>query len=106
MIRMAGDPAVDQVQEQLLVHTNQLLGRTHHALAEAFLQLGDAHRAVYHARLALAVVTASYGEGALPVAHQCLLLQSALAADAAHDEAADVAKRAQHIFYIHFGRHS
>lgn len=87
----------------MLIDTNQVLGRTHDALARAHMEQGDAHRAVHHARSAVATVTSAYGQCSLPLAHQLLPLERALAATGDSEEAVGVAGKAQHILNLHFG---
>lgn len=92
-----------QIQESVLVHTNQVMGRTHDALARAYLQQGDARAALPHARAAVAAVTAAYGHCTLPIAHQSLPLQSALTAVGGFQEMADVVETSQKILRLHIG---
>ena len=51
-----------QVQTVELLNTNQVLGRTHAALAHAMLDGGRAHDAAAHSREAVACVRSAYGE--------------------------------------------
>ena len=50
-----------QVQTAELVTTNQVLGRTHTALAHAMLDQGRAHDAAAHSREAVMCVRSAYG---------------------------------------------
>ncbi|EIE25620.1 hypothetical protein COCSUDRAFT_83627 [Coccomyxa subellipsoidea C-169] len=59
-----------EVQEVLLVTSNQVLGRTHDALARAYGPRGDTENAMLHAQKALDIVRSNYGDGHLVVAHQ------------------------------------
>lgn len=61
---------LSQVQEGLLVTCNQVLGRTHDALARAYAPRGDMENAMLHAQKALDIVRSNYGDGHLVVAHQ------------------------------------
>lgn len=65
-----------QVQESVLVPGNQVLGRTHDALARAHAQHGDKQHARLHAQRALEIVTENFGGGHPVVAHQSERLQS------------------------------
>ena len=51
-----------QVQTAELLHTNQVLGRTHTALAHAMLDQGRAHDAAAHSREAVICVRSAYGK--------------------------------------------
>lgn len=59
-----------QVQQEELAVSNQVLGRTHDALADVLAGQGDMHAAVGHARTAVEVVLAAFGEGSFAVAYQ------------------------------------
>jgi hypothetical protein len=51
-----------QVHAQVLVSTNQVLGRTHATLAEALVEQKDIERAATHATAAVLCVRSAYGE--------------------------------------------
>lgn len=67
-------------QEQELVPTSQMLGRTADALARAHLAAGSLRAAEPHAERALSIVAHAYGEGAIATAHQRQQLGSIRAA--------------------------
>lgn len=67
-----------QVQEDLLTPTNQVLGRTHDALARAHAQHGNADHARVHAHRALAIVSANYGDCHHVTQHQRGRLEAVL----------------------------
>jgi hypothetical protein len=67
-----------QVQSSLLANSNQMLGRTHDALAHVYTTLGDAASAVKHAKAACETVYRSFGPASVQASHQMLLLAQAL----------------------------
>ncbi|BDA41604.1 probable SET and MYND domain-containing protein 4 [Coccomyxa sp. Obi] len=67
-----------KVQEDLLAPNNQVLGRTHDALARAHAQHGDADRARMHAQRGLAIVSANYGDRHHVTQHQRSRLEATL----------------------------
>lgn len=66
------------MQEDLLVPNNQVLGRTHDALARAHAQHGNAVRARVHAQRAVAIVSANYGNCQHIIQHQSSRLEGIL----------------------------
>ena len=80
-----------QLQREELAASNQVLGRTHDALADALAEQGDAHAAAGHARGAAEAVLAAYGEGSLAAAHQRQKLSAVLHACGRRAEAEHVA---------------
>lgn len=58
------------MQEGVLAPSNQVLGRTHDAVARAHAEHGDADVARLHASKALQIVTAAYGDGSLVASSQ------------------------------------
>ena len=88
-------------QQQELVPTNQVLGRTADALARAHLAAGDLRAAEPHAARALDAVGHAYGEGASATAHQRQQLgaiRAALGRPGAQ-ELLDGAGAAMHVHY-------
>jgi hypothetical protein len=84
-----------QVQQAELAASNQVLGRTHDALADALERQGDTRGAAAHARSAVQAVLAAYGEGSLQLAHQRLKLSAVLRGGGEHVEAQQAAALAE-----------
>ena len=59
-----------QVRQDLLAHTNQLLGRTHFIMASIFEGAGQYKAALAYSSAALEIVKANYPLGSLIIANE------------------------------------